>query len=163
MLDINPGLIVYTIITFILLLFILRKFAWSAIVGALETREQGIRAALDSAEQARAEAQRILEENRKQLGKAEDEARRILNENRALAEKLKSEIVDQANQQSRKMLDQARQEIERGKDAALQQLRGEVANLAVIAAGKIINETLDVQKHQKLIDETLRTLPRTKN
>jgi F-type H+-transporting ATPase subunit b len=159
MLDINPGLVIWTIVTFILLLLVLRKFAWSSIVGALTEREESIRHALKSAEDAKLEADRILQENKKQLEKIEAESRRILNEGRALGEKLKSEIVEKASQQSRTMVEQARQEIERDKDAALAQLRGEVANLALAAAGKILNETLDGDKHRKLVDDVLKSLP----
>jgi F-type H+-transporting ATPase subunit b len=159
MLDINPGLIVWTIVTFILLLIVLRKFAWSSIVGALTEREESIRQALKSAEDAKLEAERILQENKKQLEKIEAESRRILNEGRALGEKLKTEIVEKASQQSRNMVEQAKQEIERDKDAAIAQLRGEVANLALTAAGKILNETLDGDKHRKLVDDVLKSLP----
>jgi F-type H+-transporting ATPase subunit b len=159
MLDINPGLIVWTIVTFILLLIVLRKFAWSSIVGALNEREESIRQALKSAEDAKLEAERIFQENKKQLEKIEAESRRILDEGRALGEKLKTEIVEKASQQSRNMVEQAKQEIERDKDAAISQLRGEVANLALTAAGKILNETLDGDKHRKLVDDVLKSLP----
>jgi F-type H+-transporting ATPase subunit b len=160
MLDINPGLILWTIVTFVLLLAVLRKFAWGPIVGALSDREQGIRKAIEDAQKAQAESQKILEENRKQLAKADEEARRILNEGRALAEQLKNDITEKANQQSRRMIEQAKQEIDRDKEAALAQLRGEVASLAVLAAGKILNETLDASRHQKLIDDILKNLPK---
>ena len=159
MLDINPGLILWTIVTFVLLMFVLRKFAWSSIVGALADREESIRASLKHAEDARNEAERILQENRKQLQQAEEESRKILNEGRALGEKLKAEIVEKASQQSRAMVDQAKQEINRDKDAALAQLRGEVANLALTVAGKILNETLDGDKQKKLADDILKSLP----
>ena len=106
------------------------------------------------------EAERLLEENRKQLAHAEQEGHRILNETRSLAEKLKSEIVDSAHQQSRRMVDQAKQEIEHDKDAALAQLRGEVANLAIQVAEKILGETLDDNKHRTLVDSYLKELPK---
>ncbi|MFI5252367.1 MAG: F0F1 ATP synthase subunit B [Bacteroidota bacterium] len=159
MLDINPGLILWTIVTFVLLLIVLKKFAWTTILNALNQREEHIRQALKTAEDAKLEAERILQENRRQLDKAEEEARRILNEGRALGEKLKAEIVEKASQQSRKMVDQAKQEIDRERDAALSQLRTEVATLALMAAGKILNETLDAEKHRKLVDDVLKTLP----
>ena len=160
MLDPNPGLIVWTIITFVLLLIVLRKFAWKPLLKALHDREISIRGTLEHADHAKAEAERILEENRRQLALASDESQKILGEGRALGEKLKQEIVDQANQQSRRMVDQARLEIERDKDAALAQLRGEVATLALRVAGKILNETLDEKKHRALIDESLSNLPK---
>ena len=156
MLEINPGLIVWTIVTFILLLIVLRKFAWKPILQALEGRESHIRSTLERTEQAKQDAESILQEYRQQVAKAEEESRRILNEGRALAEKIKNDIVEKANQQSRKMIDQAKQEIERDKEAALLQLRSEVANLAILAAERILNESLDANKHRKVIDDMLR-------
>ena len=160
MLDPNPGLIVWTIVTFVLLLLVLRKFAWKPLLKALHDRESSIRGALEHAENAKAEAGRILEENRRQLARAGEESQKILGEGRALGEKLKQEIVDQANRQSRRMVDQARLEIGRDKDNALAQLRREVATLALQAAGKILNETLDEKRHRALIYESLSKLPK---
>lgn len=160
MLEINPGLIVWTIVTFLLLVTVLRAFAWKPLLEALNKREEHVRSSLERAEHAKAEAERILEENRKQLAKAESESQRILTEGRALGDKLKNEMIEQANQQSRRMIDQAKQEIERDKDAALAQLRGEVANLAIKAAEKILDETLDQAKHRKIVDAFLKDLPK---
>jgi len=160
MLNPNPGLIIWTIITFILLLVLLKKFAWKPLLEALQRREETVRSSIERAEQAKIEAERLLDENRKQLERAGQEGQRILNETRALAEKLKDEIVEKANQQSRRMVDQAKQEIERDKEAALIQLRGEVANLAINAAGKILDETLDDNKHRKIVDTYLKGLPK---
>ena len=155
MLDPNPGLIVWTTITFILLLIVLRRFAWKPLLKTLHDREDSVRSTLE-----RADAERALEDNRLQLAKAGEESQKILREGRALGEKLKQEMINQANRQSRRMVDQARQEIERDKDAALSQLRGEVSALALQVAGKILNETLDEKKHRDLIDESLRNLPK---
>ena len=160
MLDPNPGLIIWTIITFVLLLFVLKKVAWKPLLKSLHDREDFVRNTLDKAEEARKEAERLLEENRKQLERAEEESKKILTQGRTLGDKLKAEIVEKANQQSRQMINQAKQEIERDKESALGELRGEVASLAVQAAGKILGETLDPGKHKKLIDESIKTLPK---
>jgi F-type H+-transporting ATPase subunit b len=160
MLDPNPGLIIWTIVTFVLLLVVLRKFAWRPLLDALQKREDGVRGALERAEHARDEAERLLEEHRKQVARAEADAHRILQEGRELGEKLKNEIVEKANQQSRKLTEQAKQEIERDKDAALAALRGEVANLAIKAAEKILDETLDEKKHRAIVDSFMNNLPK---
>ncbi len=160
MLDPNPGLIVWTLVTFVLLVVILRKFAWKPLLESLQKREDTVRGALERAEHAKQEAERLLEENRKQLARAEADAQRILNEGRELGEKLKAEIVEKANQQSRRLTEQAKQEIERDKEAALAQLRGEVANLAIKAAEKILDETLDEKKHGAIVDSYLKNLPK---
>ncbi len=160
MLSPNPGLIIWTIITFILLLLILKRFAWKPLLDALQKREQTVKDALERTEKAKMEAERILEENRKQFERAEQEGQRILNESRSLAEKLKDDIVEKANSQSRKMIESAKQEINRDKEAAMGQLRDEIANLAIQAAGKILDESLDEQKHRKLVDSYLKELPK---
>jgi F-type H+-transporting ATPase subunit b len=160
MLNPNPGLIIWTIITFIFLLLLLKKFAWKPLLEALQRREELVRGSIKRAEMAKQEAEQLLEENRKLLERAGQEGLRILNENRAYAEKLKDEIIDKANQQSRRMVEQAKQEIERDKEAALVQLRNEVANLAILAAGKILDETLDENKQRKLVDTYLKGLPK---
>ena len=92
MLEPNPGLVVWTIITFVLLVLILRKFAWRPILESLRKREERVRSSIERAEQAQQEAERLLEEHRRRIANAEQEGHRILNESRTLGEKLKQEI-----------------------------------------------------------------------
>lgn len=158
--SINPGLIIWTIVTFVVLLILLRKIAWKHIVGALENREEYIRRSLELAERNKQESEHLLEESRRQIALVEAQAQKILNEGRLWAEAVKQQILEQANQQARKMIEQAKMEIERDKDAALLQLRGEVADLAILAAGKILDDTLDPNKHKKLVDDVLQRFPR---
>lgn len=160
MLDPNPGLIIWTIITFAALVVILGKFAWKPLVESLQQRERTVRESLERADHAKQEAERILEENRKQFSRAEAEAQRILNEGRAFGEKLKEELMEKANQQSRRMIEQAKQEIERDKESALAQLRNEVASLAIQAAEKILDENLDESRQRKIVDAYLKNLPK---
>ena len=155
MLDLNPGLIVWTIITFLAVLVILSKTAWKPIVGALTKREEEIRTSIEQAEKANAEAQRLLEENKRQLALAEAKAQAAMREGREMGEKLKAEIIEKAHASSRQMIEQAKEEIRREKDSALTQLRGEVADLAVTAASKIIDANLDVNKHRSLVDTAI--------
>jgi F-type H+-transporting ATPase subunit b len=159
MLNPNPGLILWTIVTFVLLVLLLRKVAWKPLLQALNDREESIRSALERAEFAKSEAERLLEENRKQIARAEQEGRRILNESRELSEKLRSELVEKAQEQSRKIVVQAKEEIERDKEAAIVRLRGEVADLAIMAAGKILDESIDDARHRRIIDSALKDLP----
>lgn len=158
MLEINPGLIVWTIITFVILLVILRAKAWKPLVQALTEREEKIRTALQHAEDAQAEAQRLLTENKRQLAKADEQSQRIIKEGREMGEKLKSEIVDKANASSRTMIEQAKEEIRREKEAALTQLRTEVADLAIGVAGKILDQNLDTPKQRQLVDSAIKDL-----
>lgn len=158
MLEINPGLIVWTIITFVILLVILRALAWKPLVQALSAREEKIRAALQQSEAAQQEARRLLEENKRQLALAEEQSQRIIKEGREMGEKIKAEVVEKANASSRHMIEQAKDEIRREKDLALTQLRTEVADLAIIAAGKILDANLDTPKQRQLVDAAIKEI-----
>jgi F-type H+-transporting ATPase subunit b len=158
MLDINPGLILWTIITFLVLLVVLKKMAWKPLLHSLTAREERIRVALQQADEAQKAARDLLEENKRQLARAEEESQRVIREGRELGEKLKAEIVDKANTASRHMVDQAKEEIRREREAALVQLRTEVADLAIIAAGKILDANLDTPKQRALVDGVLQDL-----
>ncbi len=158
MLDINPGLILWTIITFLIVLAILRYTAWKPLLGALTAREEKIRATLRQAEEAQAGAQKLLEENRRQLAQAEEQSQRLLREGRDMAERLKSEILERAQTTSRSMVDAAKEEIQREKEQALIQLRSEVADLAIAAAGKLLDANLDTPKQRQLVDAAIRDI-----
>jgi len=158
MFDINPGLILWTIITFVVVLVILRFSAWKTLLGALSAREEKIRSSLEQAEAAQREAQRLLEENRKQLAAAEEQSQKVIKQGRDMGERLKAEIVEKANSSARHLIDQAKDEIGREKEKALTQLREEVADLAVAAAGKIIEANLDAAKQRQLVDSAIREL-----
>jgi F-type H+-transporting ATPase subunit b len=160
MFDINPGLMIWTTVTFLLLVAVLSKFAWKPLLQALQEREERIRSALDQAEKARAEAAELLKQNERNMARAEEEYHKAIREGKALAEKLKEEIVNKAKQQAQRELQMAKEEIQRDIDAAKQQLRIEVADLAIRAAEKILDETLDQQKHKKLVDNFLNQLPK---
>lgn len=155
MFDINPGLIVWTIITFLAALVILRAVAWKPLLAALAAREGKIRAQLEQAERAQQEAEKLLEENRRQLARAEEQSHRIIREGRDMGERLKAEIVESANQSSARILEQAKEEIRREKESALEQLRAEVADLAIGAAGKILDANLDTPKQRELVNAAI--------
>lgn len=160
MLEINPGLIVWTVITFVIVVLILRSAAWKPLVKALNDREEKIRSSLEQAERAHEEAQRLLDENRKVLAAAEEQSGRIIRDGRDMGERLKNEIMEKAQSSSRQMIEQAKEEIGREKDAALVQLRGEVSDLAIAAAGKILEANLDTAQQRKLVDSAIQELTR---
>jgi F-type H+-transporting ATPase subunit b len=158
MLDINPGLILWTIVTFVIVLIILRLTAWKTLLGALTAREEKIRTSIEQAESARLEAQRLLEENKRQLALAEDHSQRVIREGRDMGERLKVEILEKANSSARHVIEQAKDEIAREKEKALMQLRSEVADLAIGAAGKILDANLDTPKQRQLVDAAIKEL-----
>lgn len=158
MLDINPGLIIWTIITFVLLVVVLGKFAWKPILEALHNREQEIADSLKKAEEAKRDAERMMQENKIAMEKASNETARLIAEGRAMAEQLKNDIVVKANESAKKMLEQAKEEISREKDAAMSQLRTEVADLSISVAEKILDESLDGAKQKKMVDKVLQQM-----
>jgi len=158
MLEINPGLILWTILTFVIVLVVLRLTAWKPLLAALTAREEKIRSSLEEAERARAESQKLLEENKRQQAQAEAQAQKLLAEGRAMGERVKAEIVERAQASSQHMIEQAKAEIQREKDQALVQLRTEVADLAIQAAGKVLEAELDANKHRALVDSTIANL-----
>lgn len=160
LLDINPGLIFWLFVTFLILLFILKKFAWKPMIESLDQRENSIKTALEKAEEAKNEAQRILEENKKNLQMAEQQAQKIINEGREYSNKLRQDMLEKANDEARKILDQAKLEITRKKEEALHELRATIADLAIKATEKILDETIDEKKHSQIISKYIDNLPK---
>jgi len=158
MLEINPGLILWTIITFVIVLVILRATAWKPLLAALTAREEQIRSSLREAQEAQQKAQQLLEDHRKQLALAEEQSQRIIKQGREMAERLKAEILEKAQGSARFMVAQAKDEIRREKESALIELRSEVADLAVLAAGKLLDANLDTPKQRALADAAIRDI-----
>lgn len=155
LMDVNPGLMIWTVVTFVVLLLILRKVAWKPILTALDKRENDIRDALEQAEKAKEEAKKVLEANQSNLAKAEDESKKIIEQSRAYAENLKEQMMAESKEQAKKIVDDASSEIQRKKDAAFEELKNQVAEIAISAAEKIIKESLDKQKSKQVIDNYL--------
>lgn len=155
LLDVNPGLMIWTVITFIILLIVLKKVAWKPILTALDRREQDIRDSLEKAEKASENAQKVLEENKATLAKAEEESKKIIEQSRAYAENLKDQLLKQSKEQARKIIEDSGQEIKRQKDAAFEELKQQIAEIAISAAEKIIKETVDAEKNKKIVSKYL--------
>ena len=159
MLNIEPGLLIWTIITFIALLFILRAIAWNPILAALEKRETTIRSSLDEAHQARQEAQRLLTENQQILAEANRESARILDQAREEAQRLRDSLTERARQESQRLRDEARREIDRERQLAIQDLKSTAADLALAAAGRLLSTTVTGDDHRRLVNEFLDRFP----
>lgn len=155
---INPGLIVWTWIIFLILLFVLRKWAWGPMLGALEAREKRIQDALDDASRERVEASKQLNEQRKLLDESRDQAQQIIVDGRKAGERLKGDIVDEARKQAEQVVDNARQDIERERDHALETLRREAVDLSISAAGRILNKEVDSDENRRLVEDYLEGL-----
>ncbi|MGD8414663.1 MAG: F0F1 ATP synthase subunit B [Candidatus Latescibacterota bacterium] len=155
LLDPKAGLFFFTVVVFVIVALLLRKYAWGPITSALETREKTIEESINRAEKALAEARQISEDNEKARREAEFEAQRVMREAREAAEALRAEEVGKTRDQVRQMQESAREEIEREKEGALNELRAEVARLAVNAAEKLLEENLDADKNRRLVQSFL--------
>jgi len=160
MFELNPGLSIWTTVIFVTLIVVLGRFGWKPLLRSLKEREDGIRDALDQAEKARVEAAELLRQNELNRSQAEEQYQKIVRDARSMAEKTKDEIVAKARQQAQREIEAAKDEIARDLESAKQQLRGEVADLAVGIAEKILDESLDRSKHSKIVDEYLKSLPK---
>ncbi|RLD11375.1 ATP synthase F0 subunit B [candidate division KSB1 bacterium] len=163
MLNLDPGMIIWTWITFLTVLVILSKVALKPILGAIENREKTIREDLAQAQQQREEAQQLLEKHKELMANAEGEAQKMLKEARELADKKRQELLEQARNESQKLIEQAKAEIQHEKESALASLKAEVADLAVGAAEKIILHNLDEKKQKAIVDEYIKSLPKNVN
>lgn len=161
LLDLNIGLAFWTVLTFLLLLFVLKKFAWKPILAALDERENAIKESLEKAEKAKDDAQKMLEQNQASIAKAEEEARKIVNESRVYADKLKEQLLHESKQQAQKILEDAKKEIEQKKDETFNELKNQIAEIAVGAAEKIMMQNLDKNSQSKLVEKYIQEI--TKN
>jgi F-type H+-transporting ATPase subunit b len=153
--DINPGVTIWTLVVFLLLLFILARTAWPAILKAVEERERKIQAQLDDAAKANAEAQRVLAVYQQQVAGAREEAQAIVAAARQAGERLREELVGKGRTEQEELLVRARREIGLEKDKALVELRREAVELSIAAASKVIERNLDNETDRRLVQDFL--------
>ena len=158
MLNMEWGLMVWTLITFGIAVFILWKFAFGPLQKLIDQRRAGIQESMDVAEETRAEAHRILDEYKVTLVKVRSEAEEILERSRTTGEHAKAEIMAAAKAQSERVLTQAHEQIERDTRAALRELKGQIAELTALATEKVAAGSLTAADQQRLIDEALAEL-----
>lgn len=151
-LSFNTGFAIWVLISMVVFLIIMGKYAVPPIMKALDERERRIKDSLASAEQALAKAEQISKDNQKALKEAEVKAQQIRKQALEEAELLRSEKIDKARKEAVKIVEDAKRTIDQEKKQALTELRNEVAELAVQAASKIIDAELDQSKNKKLVD-----------
>lgn len=156
----NAGLAFWLVIIFLILLWVLRKYAWKPITDALTIREQTIEESIARAEKALAEAKAIAADNEKARREGEMEAQRIVRDAREASEQLRQAEMDRTREQIARMQSQATEEIDREKQHALEALRTEVADLAIRAAELVIKEKMDDATHRKMVDSFIGDLER---
>lgn len=153
--SVEPGLMVWTVATFLVLLWVLGRYAWKPLLGALDAREQRIRDNIEEAQRLKEESEALSAEHRAQLAEARREAQKIIAESRDAAERVRKDIEEKARAESQAILERARAEIERGKVAALEQIRRESVEIALEAAGKLIGQNLDGETDRALVEQYL--------
>ena len=158
LLSLVGGLMFWTMLIFLILLFVLSKYAFGPIVGAVEAREQALRDAMDQAREDRDAAAAALAEQRKQLEAARADAQKIIADGRVTAEKMRADLLEATKAQQGEMLERARRDIETEKVHAIADLRREAVDLAIAGASKVIEKNLDDAQNRKLVENYLSSL-----
>jgi F-type H+-transporting ATPase subunit b len=157
--DLNPGLTLWTAITFLLLLVVLQKFAFGPIVKMLADREKSIKDAIEQAKKERAEAERMLAEQKQSLAAAQREAAALAQKSRQDVEQLRAELTASARKEADQLVAMARQQIVEEKSKALAELKGQVADLAIGATRRLIQSSLDEKSQRALVEDYIAKLP----
>ncbi len=144
--------LVYSLIAFVVLVVLFKKFGFPAVKKGMEARTQRIRDDLDQAEKAKTEAEKVLADYKKQMGNAKAEADKIMDEARQQAEKVKADLISRANDEAAEIKSKASADIESARTAALASLQGSVAEIAIELAEKVVEKNLDRETNKRLID-----------
>ncbi len=151
----DPGSIIWTILTFLVLLWILSKFAWKPILKGLADREAGIKGDLETARREREESGRILKEYQATIAGAKKESARIIQEAQDASARIKEEGMVQTKHMTQQMLEQAKVEIGREEESARKRLREHVADLTAQAASRVLGRVITLKDHERLIQESI--------
>jgi F-type H+-transporting ATPase subunit b len=154
----DPGLFIWTIVTFLVLLALLAKFAWKPLLAALDSRQETIRKSLDDAQQARQELERLNKESAEIVRTARVEAESIISQSRADGERLREEVKQKARAEADHIVRNAERQIQLETGRALQQIRREAVDLSVMIASKIIQRNISKEDNERLIDDALKQI-----
>jgi len=154
-LGVNLPLLVVFIINFIVLFVLLRIFLYKPVLRMLDERSKRTKEAMELAEVTKQEFEQAKVEVQKQIEKGRQEAQSIISQAMQVGERLKEESRQEATKQAQAIIDQTRSELQAERDRIVEDLRREFVNISIMAAEKVIKETLDKEKHRKLIDKTL--------
>ena len=155
LIEVRPGLMIWTIICFLVVLFVLKRYAFGPIQQMIDTRRERIQQAIAEADNAREEARKLLEEHRKLIGQAKSESEEILSEARRLADAQRDRVKQETEEDRQRRLEETRRQIDQATAQALGQIRDEVGKLSLLAAEKITRKSLTGADQQRLIDEAL--------
>lgn len=150
------GTTIVTLATFVILLALLKKFAWGPLKEVMDKRERDINKDIDDAEQAKINAQKLEEENRKTLKETQDEVQRILDDAKVQARKQHEEIIHEANVRANGMIETAQSEINSEKERALADINNQVSELSVLIASKVLRKEISEQDQKDLVEKYLK-------
>jgi F-type H+-transporting ATPase subunit b len=153
-----PGLMIWTIVCFLITLFVLKRYAFGPIQKMLDERRERIQRSIEEAEHAREEARRLLEEHRALIGQARGQAEEILAEARKVGEAQRQRVREETEADRQRRLEETRRQIEAETHRALEQIRAEVAELTLVAATKVTGKVLDDADHRRLIEDAINDL-----
>jgi F-type H+-transporting ATPase subunit b len=155
LIQVTPGLMIWTIVCFLITLFVLNRYAFGPIQKAIDERRERVRASLDEADRAREEARRLLEEHRALIGRAQTDAEEILSEARHVADANERRMREELEEDRQRRVEDTRKQIEAETRRALEQIRLEVVDLSMLAATKVTRKSLDDADHKRLIEEAV--------
>jgi F-type H+-transporting ATPase subunit b len=155
LIQVTPGLMIWTIVCFLVVLYVLKRYAFGPIQQMIDTRRERIEQAITEADNAREEARHLLEEHRKLIGQAKSEAEEILAESRRVGESQRERMREETEEDRQRRLEETRRQIDQATVQALGQIREEVGKLSLLAAEKITRKSLTSADQQRLIDEAL--------
>ena len=151
----DPGLFIWTILTFLILLGLLAKFAWNPLLRALEERQETIRRSLDDAERTKQELERVQQESAQIVAEARAEAQTIVSRSRAEAETVREDLKRKAKEEAAGLIKNAERQIQQETARAVQEIRREVVDLSLTVASKLIKKNLSQEDNDRLIQDSL--------
>ena len=154
-LSFDPGLFMWTIVTFLIVLMLLKWKAWGPLMSVLDKRAEDIKNALSAADRAKEDAEKASQDYEKLVQKARIEGQQIITDSKAAGEKVKNDIESVARENAEKMIGKAKTQIEAESQKALQEIKSSVVDLSIEAAEKIIEKNLDSEDNRKLVEKTL--------
>jgi F-type H+-transporting ATPase subunit b len=158
LIQVTPGLMIWTIVSFLITLFVLKKYAFGPIQKMIDARREQIRQSIEEADNAREQARKLLEEHKALMNEARGQAEEILAEARKTRESMELRMREETEAERQRRLDETRKEIAAETARALQQIRDEVAELTVEAASRVVGRALDSDRDRELITEALGSL-----
>jgi F-type H+-transporting ATPase subunit b len=150
-----PGLMIWTLVSFAITLFVLKRYAFGPIQKLIDDRRERIRQSVEEADRAREEARSLLEEHRALIGQARSEAEGILTEARKIADAQRERMREETEEDRRRRLEETTRQIEQATQQALGEIKRQVADLSLLAAEKITRMTLSGADQKRLIDDAL--------